>query len=119
MVARKQIARGLRKHLTPAEHKVWQLVRNRQLFGLRFRRQYPVGPFVVDFYCAELRFIMEIDGPIHLDPAQTAKDHARTEWLIRRGYRVVRLANEKVSREALVGILRFGPPLHQVERGQG
>ena len=63
-----QLARDLRKRLTPAERILWRLLRDRRLKGLKFRRQFPIGPFVVDFCCYELRLVIELDGEVHAEP---------------------------------------------------
>ena len=91
-------ARELRQPLTPAEEKVWARVRARQL-GLHFRRQHPIWRFIVDFYCASARLIVEVDGGIHTEPDQIEYDAARTEWLVRRGFRVIRFTNREVERK--------------------
>ena len=75
------------------------------MLGLKFRRQPPIGGFLVDFYCHDLRLVLEIDGDVHLDPARAELDKARAVWLTIRGFRVLRLRNEDVSREALLTML--------------
>ncbi len=90
-------ARELRQPQTPAEKKLWTHVRNRQLGGFRFRRQHPIGPFIVDFYCAACRLVVEIDGESHLE--QVEYDRARTAWLNEQGYHVIRFWNRDVHRD--------------------
>lgn len=87
-------ARELRQPQTPAEARCWARLRNRQLGGFKFRRQHPVGRFIVDFYCAAARLVIEIDGDTHAD--QTDYDQARTEWLNERRYQVIRFTNGDV-----------------------
>ena len=87
-------ARRLRQNLTPAEQTLWQAIKNRQLNGLRFRCQHPVGLFIVDFYCPQCRLAVEVDGDIH--DQQVEHDTARTKQLDRFGYRVVRFSNQDV-----------------------
>ncbi|MEL7038411.1 MAG: endonuclease domain-containing protein [Cyanobacteria bacterium J06592_8] len=89
-----QAARFLRKNLTPAEAKLWSALRSRQLAGLKFRRQHPVGQFIVDFYCPSCKLIIEVDGDIHIQ--QQAYDEARTNHIQSFGYRVLRFTNEEV-----------------------
>ena len=89
-----QRARELRQEMTPAEYLLWTRLRNQKLAGLKFRRQHPVGPFIVDFYCAAYRLVVEIDGDIH--DLQMERDAARTEQLEGYGYRVIRFRNERV-----------------------
>ena len=84
----------LRKHLTPAERVLWNRIRNRQLAGLKFRRQHPLGPFVADFYCAEARLVVEVDGGVHT--LLQERDAGRTGEFGRYGYRVIRFANDQV-----------------------
>ena len=87
-------ARELRQRMTPAEKALWQHLRNRQLHGLKFRRQHPVDRFIVDFYCAAKHLVVEVDGDIHEE--QSEQDAARDAFLQERGYRVLRFRNEEV-----------------------
>ena len=87
-------ARQLRQQLTPAETRLWEAIRNRQLNGWRFRCQHPVGRFIVDFYCPAYKLVIEVDGDIHLE--QVEYDTARTEQLEDYGYRVIRFNNDEV-----------------------
>ncbi|MEM7035149.1 MAG: endonuclease domain-containing protein [Chloroflexota bacterium] len=87
-------AQALRKTMTPAEQTLWEYLRGKQIEGLKFRRQHPLGPFIVDFYCAACRLVVEVDGGIHDD--QQEADAARTEQLEAYGYRVIRFRNEAV-----------------------
>jgi very-short-patch-repair endonuclease len=84
-------ARELRQPQTPAESRLWLRLRDRQLGGLKFRRQHPIGRLIADFYCAASQQVIEIDGDSHSE--QTEYDLARTEWLSERGYRVIRFPN--------------------------
>ena len=92
-----RLARDHRHPLTSAEAKIWSKVRNR---GLRFkiRRRHPIWRFIVDFYCAEAKLAIEIDGDSHAEPDQEEYDKARTKWLKERGYKVMRVTNEDVHR---------------------
>ena len=88
-------ARELRQPLTPAEAFLWQHLRGNQLDGWHFRRQHPVGRFIVDFFCAKAGLVIEVDGPIHLK--QQAYDQERTALLEEeRGYHVIRFTNDEV-----------------------
>ena len=89
-----QRAKELRKESTPAEKVLWDRLRNRQLGGYKFRRQAPMGHVIADFYCAECKLIVEIDGDIH--DFQLEKDKLRTEEIESFGYRVIRFRNEEV-----------------------
>lgn len=93
-----QLARELRRNAVPAERKMWQLLRNRQLASLKFRRQVPVGPFIVDFICIYHQLIVEVDGPIHDKDPQ--RDLDRDDWLTARGYRVLRFQNQDIIERA-------------------
>ncbi len=87
-------ARDLRAKLTLAEQVLWGALQRRQLHGLKFRCQHPVGPFVLDFYCPTCKLVIEVDGPIH--ELQTEQDEARTQHLAAYGYRVLRFRNGEV-----------------------
>ena len=97
-----QRARELRKEMTPAEKLLWSRLRNKQLKGLKFRRQHPLGPFIADFYCAARRLVVEIDGDIH--DLQPERDAARTEQFKRYGYRLIRFRNKQVLND-IEGVL--------------
>jgi len=80
--------------MTDAERKLWNTLRNRQFGEYKFRRQVPIGPYVVDFVCFEEKLIIEVDGGQHAEEFE--RDAARTEWLEAEGYRVVRFWNNDV-----------------------
>lgn len=90
----RNLSRILRKDATDAERKLWMQLRRRQVGGRRFRRQHPLGPYIVDFVCLEVKLIVEIDGGQHADAVAT--DAQRTQWLEQRGFRVVRYWNNEV-----------------------
>lgn len=90
------LARKLRKEMTPAERLLWSRLRDRRLAGFKFRRQVPVGPYIVDFLCAEARVIVEIDGGQHNFPDARAQDQERTRFLEAKGYKVLRFWNNEV-----------------------
>jgi very-short-patch-repair endonuclease len=91
-----ELARKLRREMTDTERILWSTLRSRRLGGFRFRRQHPIGPYVVDFVCLEKRFIVEIDGAHHGEAAQMAHNRRRTRWLEVAGYVVFRAANTEV-----------------------
>ena len=93
----KEIARNLRKNLTEPEQHLWHHLRKGQIQGFRFRRQVPIGKYIVDFVCFEKRLIIEIDGGQHV--LQKDEDDARTEWLESEGFKVVRFWNHDVLKE--------------------
>jgi very-short-patch-repair endonuclease len=90
-------ARKLRREATEAERRLWSALRDRRLGGYRFRRQYPIGPFIVDFACTKERLIIEADGGQHSD---SATDGRRTAWLETQGWRVVRFWNNEILKNA-------------------
>ena len=89
-----QRARELRQQMTPAEIKLWQRLRRRQIDGLHFRKQHAVGIYIVDFFCAKAKLVIEVDGDSHAD--QIEYDQARTGYLNERGYVVIRFTNREV-----------------------
>jgi len=94
------IARNLRKNSTEAEKLLWSYLRNRNFLNLKFRRQHMVSPYVADFYCQELRLIVEIDGGQHTPE----KDRLRSETLGGQGYFILRYWNNEILQN-LSGVL--------------
>ncbi len=92
-------ARQLRRGMTPAEEKLWVAIRNRQIDGLKFRRQHAVGTFVLDFYCAFLQLVLEVDGTIHDAPDVQERDRLRQQHIEAFGIRVLRFRNEQVMND--------------------
>jgi len=90
-------ARTLRRTPTEAERRMWNLLRNRSVQGMKFVRQFPIGPFVVDFACRERMLVVEVDGSRHVD--DEAYDDRRTAFLNRRGYSVLRFWNNEVLQQ--------------------
>lgn len=112
-------ARRLRRSLTLPEGLLWRELRKHQT-SLRFRRQHPAGPFVLDFACLSARLAIEIDGEAHDRGDKPARDEARDEWLMSQGYRTLRIpAREVLSDvEAVVTyILTQCQPPHQPTAG--
>jgi len=95
-------ARDNRKDPTPAEEAFWKAVRYHGVGGYQFRRQHPVGPFILDFYCAKRKLAVEIDGAIH--ELQAEHDQARTEALATLKIQVIRFRNEELLQD-LPGVL--------------
>jgi very-short-patch-repair endonuclease len=89
-----QRAQDLRRGQTPAERRLWARLRGKQMGGFRFRRQHPIGPFIVGFCCLSPRLVVEIDGDSHAE--QVEYDEMRTTYLEERGYAVIRFTNEDV-----------------------
>lgn len=96
------MARKLRREQTPAEAKLWAVLRNRQLEGLKFRRQHPIGAYVADFCCEEIGLIIELDGGQHA--SQEQRDNARTMVLGDMQFLVLRFWNVDIV-EALDGVV--------------
>ena len=90
-------ARELRKNPTEAERKLWKHLRLHQIGGYKFRRQQPLGQYILDFVCLEKRLIVELDGGQHSE--QIVYDSERTEWLEAQGFRVLRFWNNEVLKE--------------------
>ena len=90
-------ARELRNNPTDAERALWQQLRRRQIGGYKFRRQHPLGNYIVDFFCVEKGLIIELDGGQHQE--RIAYDNIRTEWLASQGFRVLRFWNNQVLEE--------------------
>ncbi len=88
-------ARAMRGAPTDAERRLWCLLRDRRLSGLKFRRQVPVGPYIVDFLCVDAKLIVDADGSQH---AETARDEVRDAYLARLGSKVLRFWNHEVLR---------------------
>ena len=90
----KELRRELRTHGTIAEATLWQMLKSRQIEGFKFRRQFGIGPYILDFYCPELRLCIELDGQPHFTPEGYEYDLHRTEYLNRfHGIQVMRFEN--------------------------
>ena len=90
-------ARMLRNNMTPQEKKLWYYLRNRNLNNCRFRRQYPIGIYIVDFVCRSKHLIIEIDGGQHNTQEKIQYDNERTEYLNKRGFKVIRFWNNEID----------------------
>ena len=93
---KKVLSRKLRKHQTEVERLFWVKVRNRQIEGLKFRRQHQLGIYIVDFVCLERKLIVELDGGQHNDEQQRDKDSQRTSYLEGLGFEIIRFWNNEV-----------------------
>jgi very-short-patch-repair endonuclease len=99
----------LRNHGTTAEAVLWTLLKNRNVEGLKFRRQHGVGPYILDFYCAELKLAVELDGAVHDNTNAEEYDEARTKYLTKvAGITVLRFENKDVycNQELITGSIR-------------
>ena len=90
-------ARALRRNTTESEKLLWEKIRGNQLSGFRFKRQHPIGYYIVDFYCHKARLVIELDGEYHNQADQMIYDILRTEELMDFGLTVLRFSNEEVK----------------------
>jgi len=89
------LARELRKNMTPWERKIWYLFLKD--YPVRFQRQKPIGNYIVDFYCAKARLVLELDGGGHYEPEQSEHDELRTRDLEKQNLRVIRISNRDID----------------------
>ena len=94
-----QFSRQLRADQTDCELLLWQRLRSRQIANLKFRRQFPCPPYVLDFYCAELKLVIELDGGQHFETSGLIHDQRRTLYLYQQGIEVVRFSNLEVLQQ--------------------
>lgn len=99
-----KISRTLRKNQTPWERKLWQHLRANRFYGVQFKRQVRFGDFIVDFYCASKKLIIELDGGHHNDINYSKSDLERDEYLQSEGHRVLRFWNNEIDNN-LSGVL--------------
>ena len=107
--------RALKTNQTEAEALLWSKLRNRQFLGLKFRRQYGIGEYIADFYCPEIRLVIELDGGQHLTADGLEYDRVRTEYLNCLGIKVIRFGNPEVLNN-LNGVLTALSKQSQVAR---
>ena len=119
-------AREMRREDTRAEKLAWILLRDRRMYGLKFRRQVPIENYIVDFYCDELQLIVELDGIVHDDPQQMKKDERRTIRLQQLGFKILRVANgmvmhapDKFDEQIRRYLPSPGPSGHPLPEGEG
>jgi very-short-patch-repair endonuclease len=116
----KPLAREMRQQRTPAENVLWQCLRSRKLNGLKFRRQHPIERFIVDFFCAEARLVIEVDGSIHQYTAE--EDKFRQAFLESLNLHVLRFTNDDVLHSTTAVIEKMATmhlPSPNSERGRG
>ena len=95
----KNCSRNLRSNTTESEEKLWSRVRKKQIFGVHFYRQKPIGNYIVDFYAPQAKLVLEVDGSQHFDSGQAGKDRLRDEYLKNQGLYVLRFNSRKVLLE--------------------
>lgn len=93
----KKRAVELRNNMTKAEIILWSRLRMRQVAGLKFRRQQPIFDYIVDFYCHEIKLVIEVDGEIHTLPEQRKSDMLRNKILTINGYNVIHFSNHEIE----------------------
>jgi very-short-patch-repair endonuclease len=111
-----RLAGDLRHNMTRAEKLLWGQLRNRKMNGFRFRRQHPINEFIVDFFCYEAKLVIELDGNVHMDPAQMERDIERTRILNRHGLSVIRFKNEEVEKNMKYVISQINKELLESKR---
>ena len=92
-----KLAKALRKNITKQELKLWEMIRAGRFYGYKFKRQTPIGNYIVDFVCREAKIIIEIDGGQHNEVVNIKADEERTEYLSSNGYKVYRFWNNEVD----------------------
>ncbi|CCV05998.1 conserved hypothetical protein [Mesorhizobium metallidurans STM 2683] len=92
-------AKSMRRVMTDAELKLWNELRAHRLMGLSFRRQMPIGPYIVDFACSTRSLIVEVDGSQHADPENVERDEVRSAYLRASGWTILRFWNDDVIRD--------------------
>ncbi|MEO1044596.1 MAG: endonuclease domain-containing protein [Pseudomonadota bacterium] len=106
----------MRKEMTLPEIKLWQALRGKKL-GVKFRRQYPIGPYVADFFCNEKKLVIEVDGQVHGMGEKPESDAARDNYMKEQGYTVLRFAAETILSDFEAVIIAIAAqvdgPLHQ------
>ena len=100
-----QRAARMRRRMTPPEARLWSCLKGHKLGGYKFGRQHPIGPYILDFYCASAKLALEVDGARHDSPEQMAYDRRRTAWLAQQGVSVVRFPASSI-RDNLGGVLQ-------------
>ena len=109
-------ARQLRGQLTDTEQVLWSALRDSRLYGIKFRRQHPFGPYVLDFFCVKAQLVVELDGGIHDRPEQRDYDDERNAYLEANGLHVLLFRNEDVTDrldEVVTRILKAASPTPQ------
>jgi very-short-patch-repair endonuclease len=96
----KDKARQLRKNLTDSEVALWSRLRNKQLLGIQFYRQKPIGEYIVDFFAPRAKLVVEVDGSQHMEGDQALKDRARDGYMVLLGLKVLRFNSREVLKES-------------------
>jgi len=110
------LAHILRRSMTPAEKFLWQYIRNNKL-GVKFRRQHPLYFYIADFYCHELKLVIELDGGIHFLPENKERDEGRTAELDRFDIKVIRFKNEEVFESLSLVLGKITEKIKELKKG--
>lgn len=119
------LAKSLRKHATDTEQILWRHLRAKHFEGLKFRRQQPIGKYIVDFVCFEKKIVIELDGSQHAKPEKTKNDRIRDHWFEEQGFKVLRFWDNEVLTN-MQGVLEIiwmhcmnHPPLNPLPSREG
>lgn len=104
--SQKEFRRKLKRQMTRAEHLLWLQLKNRNFKNLKFRRQHGIGPYIVDFYCAEKHLVIEVDGDIHAETEQIQKDKFRENYLKNLNLHIIRVFNNDIYAN-MDGVLEY------------
>ena len=98
-------AKNLRQNMTDAEQKLWYYLRGKRFLGYKFKRQVPIGKYIVDFLCVDNKLIIELDGSQHLQQENVSYDKERSEYLKGKGYKIIRILDNELSN--IEGVLEY------------
>ena len=110
----KEFSRHNRREMTESETILWKALRG-EFRGIKFRRQHPIGDYIADFLCLAEKIVIEVDGEYHNAPQQQQEDQWRTEYLERKGYKVIRFTNEEVNSDVKGVISKIKEELINIE----
>ena len=110
----KDFAKYNRREMTESEIVLWNVLR-KEIKGYKFRRQHPIGDYIADFLCVTEKLVIEVDGGYHDNPQQQQEDQWRTDYLLSKGYRVLRFKNEEVNFDTKSVISRIKEELTKIE----
>ena len=102
----RDFAKKNRREMTESERVLWEKLRKLNC-GYHFRRQHPIGDYIADFICLKKNLVIEIDGGYHAEPIQQQNDQWRTDYLVSKGYTVIRFKNEEISNNLHEVIMRI------------
>ena len=111
-----EFAKQMRKSPTIAENTLWKYLSNKQMQGLKFRRQHPLGNFILDFYCHEIKLSIELDGETHDEQTQKEYDIVRTKLLNEKGIFEIRFANEIILNHITDALNEIEKTVSQLKR---